>query len=299
MPAHQRGVFAEGTPHHHFLEFRLRPAAKPRELAAALKQVLTEGTDAHGAVWRVAAFGPGLAERLPGLPLPAGFSAFHELRSREGHAAPATQRDLWLWLHSAGHDELFEAAVAAARGLEAVAELEEDRPAFVYRDSRDLSGFIDGTANPKGDEARETALIPAGQSGEGGTVVLTQRWVHDLHRLNLWSVPEQERLIGRTKDASVELPEDEMPATAHIRRMEVEVDGKELAIYRRSVPYGTAGEHGLYFLAFSAEQARFELMLRRMFGLAEDGLRDSLLGFTRPVSGSFWFAPSEEVLRRL
>lgn len=299
MPTPQQGIFAEGTAHHHFLEFRVRHAARPGEVAAALGKVLRESPRPPGAVWRVAALGPHMAGLLPGVAVPAGFSAFRELRSREGYSAPATQRDLWLWLHSASHDDLFEAAVDAARGLETVAELEEDRPAFVYRDSRDLSGFIDGTANPKGDDARETALIPAGQPGEGGAVVLTQRWVHDLHRLNLWSVVEQERLIGRTKETSDELPEDEMPATSHIRRMEVEVDGKELAIYRRSVPYGTAGEHGLYFVAFSAEQSRFELMLRRMFGLAEDGLRDSLLGFTRPVSGSFWFAPSQEVLRSL
>ena len=42
-----------------------------------------------------------------------------------------------------------------------VAALTADVPGFTYRDSRDLIGFIDGTANPTGDDARAAALIPA------------------------------------------------------------------------------------------------------------------------------------------
>ena len=34
-----------------------------------------------------------------------------------------------------------------------------------------------------------------------------------------------------------------------------ERDGKELEIFRRCVPFGTAGEHGLYFVAFSAQRS--------------------------------------------
>ena len=55
-------------------------------------------------------------------------------------------------------------------------------PGFQYRDSRDLTGFIDGTENPEGEEARQTAIIPAGSPGEGGSFVLSQKWVHDLER---------------------------------------------------------------------------------------------------------------------
>ena len=75
----------------------------------------------------------------------------------------------------------------------------------------------------------------------------------------------------------------------------IEEDGEELEIYRRSTPYGTVGEHGLYFLGFSAELSRFDKMLARMFGVA-DGIRDHLTDFTRPVTGSYYFAPSLEAL---
>jgi len=50
------------------------------------------------------------------------------------------------------------------------------------------------------------------------------------------------------------------------------------------VPYGTVAEHGLIFLAFSADPSRYRLMLDRMFGLAPDGLHDALLGLSEPLS---------------
>ena len=77
------------------------------------------------------------------------------------------------------------------------------------------------------------------------------------------------------------------------------VDGKELEIFRRSVPFGTAEEHGLYFVAFSAERSRYDRMLARMFGTAGDGVRDRLTDFSRPVSGAYYFAPSLDVLNEL
>ena len=72
----------------------------------------------------------------------------------------------------------------------------------------------------------------------------------------------------------------------------IEENGEELEIYRRSTPYFGIAEHGLYFVAFSAERRRFELMLARMFGASGDGGHDHLTDFTRPVTGSFWFVPS-------
>jgi len=88
---------------------------------------------------------------------------------------------------------------------------------------------------------------------------------------------------------------DDKPDTAHISRVVIEEDGEELEIYRRSTPYGTVGELGLYFVAFSADPARFDKMLARMFGLA-DGVTDRLTDFTHPVSGSYYFAPSLDAL---
>jgi len=73
-------------------------------------------------------------------------------------------------------------------------------------------------------------------------------------------------------------------------------DGEELEIYRRSVPYGRVGELGLSFVAFSADPSRFTKMLARMFGTIGGGLHDRLTDFSRPVSGSWYFAPSLDAL---
>ena len=123
--------------------------------------------------------------------------------------------------------------------------------------------------------------------------------MHDLDAFNRLSLEEQQRVFSRTKADSVELPDLEKPPTAHIARVETTVAGNELEIFRRSVPYGSAGEQGLYFVAFSAERSRFDTMLSRMFGTAPDGLHGRLTDFSRPVTGAYYFAPSQTLLNEL
>jgi putative iron-dependent peroxidase len=125
------------------------------------------------------------------------------------------------------------------------------------------------------------------------------RWVHDLAAFNKLSVEQQERVFGRTKADSVELAGADKPPTAHIARVETSVDGKEVEIFRRSVPYGNADEYGLYFVAFSGERSRYERLLGRMFGTAVDGVRDRLTDFSRAASGAYYFAPSVNVINQL
>jgi putative iron-dependent peroxidase len=58
-------------------------------------------------------------------------------------------------------------------------------------------------------------------------------------------------------------------------------------------------EYGLYFVAFSADRSRYEMMLARMFGAAPDGVRDRLTDNSRPVAGAYYFAPSQNALNEL
>ena len=129
--------------------------------------------------------------------------------------------------------------------------------------------------------------------------MLAMRWVHDLDAFNGLTVEEQQRVIGRTKQDSLELSGAAKPATAHIARVEISVDGHEEEIFRRSVPYGTVTEYGLNFVAFSADPTRYERMLARMFGTAGDGVRDRLTDFSRAVAGARYFAPSLNALNEL
>jgi len=128
--------------------------------------------------------------------------------------------------------------------------------------------------------------------------VLTQRYVHDLKAWEALSVSQQEAIVGRRKRDSKELAQ--APDTSHIRRAELKEGGEELPILRQGMPYGSAGgELGLYFVAYAQDPGRFERMLRRMLGSAEDGKHDRLMEFTRPVSGAFFFVPSLSVLKSL
>ena len=295
----QFGIFAQGTNAHAFLEWDLRPGVDLREAATVLGR-LRGPSVAAGGVNLVLAFGSELWRTLAPGDVPAGLGPFQPIGRLAGQHAPSTQHDLWLWINGSSQDVVFEHTRAAAAAIETVANLADEQLGFVHRDSRDLTGFIDGTANPSLLEAPMAALVPDGQPGAGGSHVLAMRWVHDLAAFDALPTIEQEGIFGRTKMDSVELDDDVKPPTAHIARVEIEdAAGVELPIYRRSVPYGNVSEHGLYFVAFAADRPRFDTMLGRMFGTSGDGLRDRLTDFTHPVSGAFYYAPPMNLLADL
>ncbi len=292
MTLPQFGIFAQGTVAHEFLEFDLRADVSLAVAARALLRLRAPAVSAGG-VNLVVGFGPDFWRTIAPTEAPADLTSFLPIGQAGGHHAPATQHDVWLWINGSSRDIVFEHARAAVLAIADIAVLSSDQPAFVNRDSRDLTGFIDGTANPALSEAPHAALVPDGQPGAGGSHVLTMRWVHNLDAFNALPVEEQERVFGRTKPDSVEFTGAALPPTAHIARTQIDdAAGEEIPIYRRSVPYGDVTEHGLYFVAFSADRVRIDRMLARMFGTAGDGLHDRLMDFTRPTSGSIYFAPS-------
>jgi putative iron-dependent peroxidase len=292
MALPQFGIFAQGTIAHEFMEFDLRADVDVRAAARALGRLRAPAV-AAGGVNLVIGFGPDFWRAIAPDQTPAELAPFMPVGRVGGHHAPATQHDFWLWINGSSRDVVFEHARAAVLLIADVATLATDQPAFVHRDSRDLTGFIDGSANPALLEAPVAALIADGQPGAGGSFVLTMRWIHDLVAFEALPVAEQERVFGRSKPDSIEFTGAALPPTAHIGRTQIEDSrGEEVPIYRRSVPYGTVAEHGLYFVAFAADRSRFDRMLSRMFGTADDGLHDRLLDFSRPVTGAYYFAPS-------
>jgi putative iron-dependent peroxidase len=293
MSSPQPGIFALGTRSHHHLEVDLDPGADLAAVRVALKAL----TDVHvtsGAANLVIGFGPDTWRRLApdGLAEAAG-TPFTEVVGRDGHVAPATQHDVWAWVHGAGADTVLDTAVAVAGAFADLGTLVVDQPCFTYHDSRDLTGFVDGTANPSPVEAPAVALVPHGAPGAGGSHVLAQRWYHDLEAFHAQPVADQERVFGRTKLDSVALPRDERPPDSHSRIVEIhDADGEELEIYRRSTPMGAIEGRGIYFLAFSADQDRFRRMLAQMYGTDGHDGQDRLLAFSTARSGAFYFAPA-------
>ena len=97
----------------------------------------------------------------------------------------------------------------------------------------------------------------AQEGAAGGSVVLLQRWIHDLDGFEALELADREQVIGRTLHGSVELDASLQSPRSHISRVVIEnEDGDELEVFRRSTAFGGVREHGLMFLAFSADRAR-------------------------------------------
>jgi putative iron-dependent peroxidase len=307
MPARpQSAILPEPGEHALFLVLRVPELARDGAAAAraaARVPALTTRVARLAPRARLASaisFGPSLWDRVSPGARPRGLQAFAPLESG-ALRAPATGGDLLLHATARSQDLCLELAVELRRLLGGSAVVIEEIHGFRYLDSRDLTGFIDGTENPKGARARaEAALIGADDRAfAGGSFVFAQRYVHDLASWERLAVAEQERAIGRRKKDSRELPERSRPPTAHISRVVIEEDGEELEILRHSFPYGTTSERGLFFIAYTRDLAIPRKMLTRMLGASGDGLHDRLMEFTRAVSGAHFFAPSRRTIEAL
>jgi porphyrinogen peroxidase len=247
-----------------------------------------------GGVNLVAGFRPELWQAVAPDDAPASVEGFNDsLIGADGLMMPATQHDAVLWLSGSAYDVIFDMAREAITELEGLASVAEETSSWPYQHDRDLTGFIDGTENPSLIDAPDVALIPEGRPGAGGTVLLLQKWTHDARTWESLSVAQQEAVIGRRKLDSLEL-EDKAPSS-HVESTDQDRFGK---IFRRNMPFGTVTNHGTMFVGFSADQQRLSTMLKSMAGL-QDGVRDALTLYTRPLTGAYYFVPSTEGLRRL
>jgi porphyrinogen peroxidase len=246
-----------------------------------------------GGVNLVAGFRPELWRTVSPEDAPTDVAGFNkDVKGIDGFVMPATQHDAVLWLSGSAYDVVFDMAREAIAMLVGLASVADETSSWPYQHDRDLTGFIDGTENPSLIDAPDVALIPEGSPGSGGTVLLLQKWPHDVTAWESLSVAQQEAIIGRKKVDSVEL-EDKAPES-HVGSTDQDRFGK---IFRRNMPYGTVSSHGTMFVGFSAEQGRLSAMLESMAGLNE-GVRDALTRFTKPLTGAFYFIPSTESLRR-
>jgi porphyrinogen peroxidase len=297
MHVAQSGIFALGTSSHSYLEFDLHAQGDPLTLVQVIAN-LEEPRMTTGGVNLVVGIKPSLWARVAPEEMPAEVTDFEQdVRGVDGYTMPATQHDLWVWVAGHAYHTVFDVTREAIATLAPVAHLASEVAGWTYKESRDLTGFIDGTENPSLSEAPEVVLIPGGSRGAGGSVVLVQKWMHDVAAFEALAVEEQEKVIGRTKANSTELDEEVRGPQSHVSRTVIEEQGVEKHIFRRNTPFGTATEHGTMFIGFSCDQQRLVRMLARMAG-AEDGIRDALTRYTTAVSGAYYFVPSVEALRK-
>ncbi len=219
-----------------------------------------------------------------------------------GREAKGTQEELLLWYNGTDKDMIWELQFLARTELEGHMSVARETPTFIWRDSWDLTGFVDGTGNPEGHRQPEVALIADGDVGAGGSFSIAQRWIHDLKSFNAMSVEDQEKVFGRKK-APETAKLATLPATSHVAHVELREDGnhgsegspKRDEIARRSTPYAFHdGSLGLYFMGFCKAQAPLRERMDAMYNTDGSGIRDQLTDFSNPASGSFYFHPSVE-----
>ena len=154
----QAGIFTEGSTHFYYLEYQLQPDAATQDIRRAVQSALAvKGGEPSDTV---IAFGKDVWDRLNPTWHPEGLRAFAALSGVDGFSVPSTQRDLLFWIQSNRRDVNMQVVLAIHSFMRTVGTLKLDLAGFQYLDSRDLIGFIDGTANPKEDKAREAAADP-------------------------------------------------------------------------------------------------------------------------------------------
>jgi putative iron-dependent peroxidase len=247
------------------------------------------------ALQAVAAIGSDAWDGLFSGPRPKELHPFRELAGPR-HRAPATPGDLLFHIRASRMDMCFEFAAQLMARLTGSVTVQDEVHGFRYFDERDLIGFVDGTESPGG-QAGQRAAIVGDQDPEfaGGSYVIVQKYLHDVPAWNALTIEEQERVIGRTKLADIELPDDVKPANSHVALNTVtSPDGTELQIVRANMPFGQAGtgEFGTYYIGYAATPQVTEQMLENMFLGRPPGNTDRILDFSTAVTGCLFFAPA-------
>ncbi len=273
------------------------PSDRFAQTCAALVRAV-EFRDLGGGLSCVMGFGSDAWDRLFGPPRPAMLHPFQEIRAGARHAV-STPGDLLFHIRAKRMDLSFELAAQIMAALGDAVSPADEVQGFRYFDDRDLLGFVDGTENPRGDTAMDAVLIgDEDPTFAGGSYVIVQKYLHDLDAWNVLSTEAQERIIGRTKLANIELDDAIKPTSAHNALTTIVEDGKEVKILRDNMPFGRPGhgEFGTYFIGYSRSPRTIEQMLENMFIGRPPGNYDRLLDFSRAVTGNLFYVPTATFL---
>jgi len=257
-----------------------------------------ESRDIEAGLTCVIGFGSDSWDKLFGLPRPAELHPFREIRS-DGRHAVSTPGDILFHIRARRMDLCFELVTQIMDSIGDAVSIADEVHGFRFFDDRDVIGFVDGTENPRGEAAREAAIIGAEDpSFAGGSYVIVQKYLHNMKAWNALPIEAQERIIGRRKLSDIELSDAEKPASAHNALTVIEENGKEVKILRDNMPFGRPGhgEFGTYFIGYCRTPRITETMLQNMFVGRPPGNYDRLLDFSRAVTGSLFFVPSATFL---
>src|SRR3989442_5570466 len=290
-----------------FLVVTINPGAGHRaairsfcaDLAALVRSVGFR--EQEGTLSCVLGFGSDAWDQIFGKPRPRALHKFREIRAGERHAV-STRGNLLFHIRAQRMDLCFELATQIMARLGPAISPVDEVHGFRYFDSRDLIGFVDGTENPKGQDAIDATLITSEDPAfAAGSYVIIQKYLHDLPAWNVLPTEKQEKIVGRTNLDHVELDDTVKPTYADNALTQVVEGGREVKILRDKMPFGHAGqkEFGTYLIGYCRSPRTIEQMLQNMFVGKPPGNYDRLLDFSRAVTGNLFFVPSASFLENV
>lgn len=303
-PESQPSVFSQGKNHAVYLTIHLKPSANVKECAKAMSRLQNyvdevcpkDLRDEEDEIWAGVGFGPNFYSQVAGK-TKKNFVYPH----RKGALGdmPSTGGDIFIHAKCNTYSKLFELSQRILAALpQGSVDSFEDVYSFVYKNGRDLSGFIDGTENPADDELRQTVAV---ERETGGSYVITQKWIHKMDVIATEKDAVMEGWVGRTRSDSTEL--QKKAPTSHVARMTGGTNFEQetkFEIVRQSMPFGTLNDKcGLFFIAYAASTENFEFMLDRMVGADRDGLSDNIMKLSDCVAGTYWYFPGVAELKKL
>ena len=292
-----------------FQVLTVRPGAEARaavramcgDLAGLLRAVGFRDIEAN--LTCVLGLGAALWDRLGQPARPAGLHPFQEIHY-DGRHAVATPGDLLFHIRAARMDLCFELATQITTRLgDAVHRGRRGARLPLLRRPGPASASWTGRRTRSAQAAVEATVIGAEDPEfAGGSYVIVQKYLHDLAAWNALPVEEQERIIGRTKLADIEL-DDTVKPTLRAQRADHDHRGRrgnrdrprQHAVRQRRRRASSAPTSSVT----PARPSTIEQMLRNMFVGRPPGNYDRLLDVSRAVTGTLFFVPSVPLLESL
>lgn len=303
MSQPQKGICAEPNLHALYLMFNVVDEDDQviRAKLARLLDVFEHFDNEHYEAMVTGVIGIGTnywMELYPGL-LPMELAPFPDMQC-DDRCAPVVPCDLFIQIRADRADICHAMGIEVWDLLKMHVELIEQIHGFRYLDGRDLTGFVDGTENPRGLKKLEVAIVGDDDPDfAGGSYIHVQRYRHDLVRWQQLAEKKQEEIIGRTKQNDIEFASSDKAPFSHTKRTSLkDSNGKSIEILRQSMPYGDLKIQGLYFVSCGKSPKPFKLMLQNMIYGDENGEYDKLLDFTNAETGAAFFAPSIQFIKQ-
>jgi putative iron-dependent peroxidase len=279
MHSGQQAIFLDVPARSRYLTFTIKNPDELKNVLTSLSHMVDGTSVVMGIGIKVVTT---MQKEVPGLHL------FPDL-SEAPVPMSATPGDLWFWLRGDDLGELLH----RGRAIEVIAKPAFDLvnvvDGFKYGDGMDLTGYEDGTENPKDELAQQAALM-TGESAkmDGSSFVAVQQWLHDLNHFEDLPGLQQDHVIGRTKATNEEIAD--APISAHVKRVEQENFEPHAFVVRRSSPWIENQQSGLVFVSFGHSFDAFEMQMKRMVGL-DDGVTDALFTFSTPLTANYYWCP--------